>query len=194
MYRENSTGSALKSVCNAEPRRQPARAFEHGAMTFPRGSSRYDPRKELEPRRVAEGRRGRGHPSSASWPLTRPLCHVRQLNRTPRPIEPILRSVAFHAERFDRGNTLLPPSRTGGIRPARKVRMLGSVVRLPRLRGGGRGVRTVSAHPPSLQRYNKKRPGSLSYVLRASFRPARALSSPAAKSEPSDSRRIRRDP
>lgn len=45
--------------------------------------------------------------------LARPLCHVRQLNRTPRPIEPILRSVAFHAERFDRGNTLLPPSRTG---------------------------------------------------------------------------------
>lgn len=70
-----------------------------------------------------------------------------------------------------------------GIRPAaREARMLGSVVRLPRLRGGGRGARTVSAHPPSLQRYNKKCPGSLSYVLRASFRPARALSSPAAKS------------
>lgn len=46
-------------------------------------------------------------------PFARPLCHVRQLNRTPRPIEPILRSVAFHAERFDRGNTLSPSFSNG---------------------------------------------------------------------------------
>lgn len=157
-----------------QPRRRSSAVHDVSA-----GSSRYDPRKETG---IAEGRRGRGHPSSSSLPLARPLCHVRQLNRTPRPIEPILRSVAFHAERFDRGNTLLPPSRTGYSSCSEGSRMLGSVVRLPRLRGGGRGVRTVSAHPPSLQRYNKKCPGSLSYVLRASFRPARALSSPAAKS------------
>jgi len=162
-------------------RRQPLERAVHDVSA---GSSRCDPRKNWNREESRRDVRGTGTslivpPPS---PLTRPLCHVRQLNRTPRPIEPILRSVAFHAERFDRGNTLLSLLRERGIRPAQKARMPRSVVRLPRLRREGRGVRTVSAHPPSLQRYNKKCPGSLSYVLRASFRPARALSSPAAKS------------